>query len=52
MRDQLFRLFDVNGYDGFKKVTEGYGMIPLRKEEINTVMHFFDIDCILVGRMF
>ena len=51
VRDELFGSLDVDGDDGLEEVAEGHGVVPLGKEEVDTVVDFLDVDCVLVGAM-
>lgn len=46
--DELLALLDIDRHDSLQEVDKAFCMISLRKIEVNAVVHFLDVDRILV----
>ena len=49
MRDELLGSLDVDRDDSLQEIAEADRMVPLSEEEVDSVVHFFDVDGVLVG---
>ena len=49
LRNNLLGGFEVDRNDGFEEADKGFGLVPVRKEKIDSILDLLDVEGIAMG---